>query len=224
MVEVSCFVVLDRWLFASSVYQFWTDDVQAFHGGLQLCRSSIVAQENTVSVGGIVDVASGSHSVKQDVKVLAATCYDDVDCGNIFGLIPFEVELWSLWLSKGDTSEEHRELCGSCKRAVSESMRHDFADCGLVHTEDQEFNSQKEPGKTQSIGWLDCLLGDDQAIYAVSEVRCKGQNAQHCRWWHEHPGMVIERHDDKLELAKGQPLCIRTVYMPSQGGGRFHIR
>jgi hypothetical protein len=46
-------------------------------------------------------------------------------------------------------------------------------------------------------------LCDDEAIYAVSEVCGKGQNAQDCRWRHEYPSMVMEWHGGKVGLAGG---------------------
>ena len=113
MVEISCFVVLDYGLLAGSVYQFWAGGLQSFHCGAQLCRPAIVAQENTVSLCRVIDIASCSHSVEQDIKVLAAACDDNIDCRNIFRSFPREAELWSLWLAESDASEEHRKLCGS---------------------------------------------------------------------------------------------------------------
>lgn len=63
-----------------------------------------------------------------------------------------------------------------------------------TRTEDEEFHSQEEPGKSQCIGGLNRLLSNNEAVYAVSEVCSKGQKAQHSRWWHEHPGMFVKRH------------------------------
>ena len=113
MIEVSCFVVLDRGLLTSSVYQFWPGGLQSFHCGTQLCRPAIIAQEYTVSLCRVIDVAGCSHSVEQDVKVFTAACDDNVDCGDLFRSFPREAELWSLWLAECDASEEHRQLRGS---------------------------------------------------------------------------------------------------------------
>jgi hypothetical protein len=88
MIEVPCFVVLDYRLLAGSVYQFWASGLQPFHCGTQLCRPAIIAQEYTVSLCRIIDVASCSHSVEQDVKILAAARDDDIDRRNIFRSLP----------------------------------------------------------------------------------------------------------------------------------------
>jgi hypothetical protein len=88
MIEVSCFVIFDCRFLAGSVNQFWAKDVQALHCAPEFRRPSIVAQKYTVSVSGIVDVASGSHSVEQDIGVFPAACDDDIDCRDIFRLVP----------------------------------------------------------------------------------------------------------------------------------------
>lgn len=79
-----------------------------------------------------------------------------------------------------------------------------------ILTESKDLNSQEKPGKSQSIGGLDRLLSDDQTIYAVSEICGKGQDAQYCRWWHEHPRMIVKLHIEGEVMARGQPLCVEV--------------
>jgi hypothetical protein len=84
-------------------------------------------------------------------------------------------------------------------------------------TKSEDFDSEEEPGKSQSIGGLDGLLGDDQTVHAVSKVCCEGQDAQYSRWWHEHPGMVVEQHLDGGVMARGQSVCIESLTIDMVG-------
>lgn len=93
----------------------------------------------------------------------------------------------------------------------------DMCDCyqGLRQlTKSEDFDSQEKPSKSQSIGGLDGLLGDDQTVHAVSKVCCEGQDAQYGRWWHEDPGMVVERHLGGEVMAT---LCIESLTMGMVG-------
>jgi hypothetical protein len=78
-------------------------------------------------------------------------------------------------------------------------------------TKSEDFDGEEEPGESQSIGGLDGLLGDDQTVHAVGEVCCEGQDAQYCRWRHEHPGMVVEQHVDGGVMARGWSLAIESL-------------
>ena len=80
-----------------------------------------------------------------------------------------------------------------------------------AQTEYEEFNSQEKPGEAQCVGGLNCLLSNDKAVYAVGEVCSKGQNAQHRRWRHEHPGMLVKRHGGVIGLAEERSPCVRTL-------------
>jgi hypothetical protein len=84
-------------------------------------------------------------------------------------------------------------------------------------TESEDFDGQEKPGKSQSIGGLDGLLGDGQTVHAVSEVCCKGQDAQYGRWRHEHPGMVVKQHFGGEVMARGQSLCIGSLTIDMVG-------
>jgi hypothetical protein len=86
-------------------------------------------------------------------------------------------------------------------------------------TESEDFDSQEKPGKSQSIGGLDGLLGNDQTIYSVGEVCCKGQDAQYGRWRHEHPYMVVKQHLDGGVMARGQSFCTHSSWLH---GGLTH--
>jgi hypothetical protein len=97
---------------------------------------------------------------------------------------------------------------GAAQSGGSVSVHVELARCSGIHTEDKKLDSQEEPGKAQSIGGLDCLLSDYKTVYAVSKICSKSQNAQHCRWWHEHPGMIVKRHDGEAGLAKGELVCV----------------
>lgn len=80
-----------------------------------------------------------------------------------------------------------------------------------VRTKYEKLDSQEEPCKSQSIGRLNRLLSDYEAVDAVSEICSKGQNAQHCRWRHEHPGMIVKRHDGESGLGRDQSVCVEAV-------------
>ena len=69
-----------------------------------------------------------------------------------------------------------------------------------MRTKYEELDSQEEPGKAQSTGGLNRLLGDHKAVNAVSKIGSKGQDAQHGRRRHEHPGMIVKRHSGKAGL------------------------
>jgi hypothetical protein len=114
MVEVASLVVLDSRLFACRINQLGTDDVQGLDSSTEFFRSAVVAQEDPESLRRVIDVASSSHGVEQHVQVLSAASDDDVDCGDIFGLVPFETELGAFGAVEGDASEEDWELSGCC--------------------------------------------------------------------------------------------------------------
>jgi hypothetical protein len=84
----------------------------------------------------------------------------------------------------------------------------------LGHTKNEKLDSQKKPGKPQSISWLYRSLSDNETIYAVGEVNSEGQNAQDCCWWHEHPGMFVKWHRGLGGSARDQLLCVEFVRMP----------
>jgi hypothetical protein len=94
---------------------------------------------------------------------------------------------------------------------------YDFYNSLTVLTKSEDFDSQKEPGKSQSIGGLDGLLSDGQTIDAVSEVCCEGQDAQYGRWRHEKPGMVVKQHLDGGVMARGRSLCIESLKIDMVG-------
>lgn len=80
-----------------------------------------------------------------------------------------------------------------------------------VQTEYEELNGQEEPGQAQCVGGLNRLLSNNKAIYAVSKVGSKGQKAQHCRGWHEHPGMLVKRHGGVLEPVEDRSRCAEIL-------------
>lgn len=80
-----------------------------------------------------------------------------------------------------------------------------------VLTEYEELDGQEEPCEAQSVGGLNRLLSYHEAVNAVSEICSKGQNAQHCRWRHEHPGMIVKRHVGEAGLGRDQLVCVEAV-------------
>jgi hypothetical protein len=80
-------------------------------------------------------------------------------------------------------------------------------------TESEDFDSQEKPGKSQCIGRLDDLLGNDQTIDAVGEVCRERQDAQYGRWRHEHPDMVVKQHLDGGVMARSQSFCTQGSWL-----------
>ena len=114
MVEIAGFVVFDGRLLACRVNQLWADDLQGLYSSTEFFGCTVVAQEDSETFRRIVDVAGRSHGIEQHVQVLAAASDDDVDRGDIFGLVPFETELGAFGAVEGDASEEDWELSGCC--------------------------------------------------------------------------------------------------------------
>jgi hypothetical protein len=64
MVEIAGFVVFDGRFLACRVNHFRSDDFQGLYGSTECFRCSVVAQEDAETLGRIVNVAGGSHSVE----------------------------------------------------------------------------------------------------------------------------------------------------------------
>lgn len=80
-----------------------------------------------------------------------------------------------------------------------------------VRTKYEKLDSQKEPCKAQSVGRLNRLLSYHEAVNAVNKICSKGQNAQHCRWRHEHPCMIVKRHVGEAGLVRSQLIWDEAV-------------
>lgn len=105
MIEIAGFVVFDGRLLACRVNQLWADDLQGLYSSTEFFGCTVVAQEDSETFRRIVDVAGGSHRVEQHVQVFTAASDDDIDFRDIFGLMPFETELWSFGSTECDASE-----------------------------------------------------------------------------------------------------------------------
>jgi hypothetical protein len=105
VIEIAGFVVLDGRFLACRVNQLRADDFERLYSSTEFFGCAVVAQEDAETLGRIIDVAGSSYSVEEDVQIFTAASDDDIDFRDIFGLMPFETELWSFGSTECDASE-----------------------------------------------------------------------------------------------------------------------